>query len=288
MNLNHHCVLLLCIVHYSTSFNILSVLPYHGKSHFFVFKVLMDELANRGHNVTVISHFPQKNAPDNYHDISLAGSLKILEDEMRPVQRDYSTILDTITYLTSSGQENCEIMLQNKEVQRLVQSGQIFDLVLVEQFNTDCGLGLAYKLKSPVVGITSHILMPWHYQRLGIPHNHAFVPFHFTEGGTKPTLYQRVERTILNTYFNLLYYISQRNDQNIISKYLGEVPYLEDLAREMKLLLLYHNFVLTGSRLFPQNVIEVGGYHVAPAKPLTGVSSYLIFSLLNFKINNDR
>ncbi|KAI8432271.1 hypothetical protein MSG28_004706 [Choristoneura fumiferana] len=45
----------------------------------------------------------------------------------------------------------------------------------------------------------SHILMPWHYQRLGIPYNTAYVPFHFLEGGTKPSLYQRVERVLFDT-----------------------------------------------------------------------------------------
>ncbi|XP_049875177.1 uncharacterized protein LOC126373178 [Pectinophora gossypiella] len=64
--------------------------------------------------------------------------------------------------------------------------------------------------------------------------------------------------------------MSQRNNQNTLAKYFDDIPPLEELAREMKFLLLYQNFVMTGSKILPVNVIEVGGYHVSKAKPLYG------------------
>ncbi|XP_050344522.1 UDP-glucosyltransferase 2-like [Nymphalis io] len=252
------------------SLNILSILPYHGKSHFFVFKVYLQELAKRGHNVTVISHFPQDDPPKNYHDISLAGSIDAIEDNL-PFHRSFFSILEVGIYLTNSGKVNCDIMLANKDVQKLVKDKPKFDVIVVEQFNSDCALGIAYKLQAPVVGIMSHILMPWHYNRFGIPNNPSFVPFHFLEGGTKPTLLQKIQITILDVYFKTMFYIfSQRNNQQTLAQYYDDIPPLEDLAREIKFLLIYHNFILTGSRLFPANVIEVGGYHVKETKPLTG------------------
>ncbi|CAH2041366.1 unnamed protein product, partial [Iphiclides podalirius] len=232
--------------------------------------IYLRELANRGHNVTVISHFPEKDPPKNYHDISLAGSIKILEDDM-PLERSFMTILQVAIFLTTSGKENCEVMLANENVQGMIERKPKFDVVVVEQFNSDCALGIAYKLNAPVVGITSHILMPWHYSRLGIPNNPSYVSFHFLEGGTKPTFAQRLERVVFDLYFKTIYYlVSQRSDQNTLARYFDDIPPLEDLAREIKFLLLYHNFILTGSSLFPANVIEIGGYHVQKAKPLTG------------------
>ncbi|KAJ0176089.1 hypothetical protein K1T71_008263 [Dendrolimus kikuchii] len=260
----------LVLINHTNALNILGIFPYQGKSHFFVFRIYLRELANRGHNVTVISHFPEKDAPANYHDISLAGSIKVVENDL-PVERSYKIILGICLFLTASGKENCKVMVSNKQVRDLIDSKPKFDVIVVEQFNSDCALGLAYKLGAPVVGMTSHILMPYHYKRYGIPYNPAFVSFHFLEGGTKPTLYQRVERVLFDAYFRIFYYlISQRSDQNTLAEYYHDIPPLEDLAREIKFLLLYHNFVLTGSRLFPSNVIEVGGYHVPKAKPLTG------------------
>lgn len=270
-----------------TALNILGIFPYHGKSHFIVFKVYLEELAKRGHNVTVISHFPQATPQERYHDISLSGNLQSIENNL-PFRKSYLTILQTGLALTISGKDNCEVLLANEAVQNIVKQKQKFDIMIMEQFNSDCALGIAYKLQVPVVAISSHVLMPWHYNRLGVPSNPSFVPFHFTEGGTRPTLKQKLERTVLDVYFKTIYFfISQRCNQQTLAKYYDDIPPLEDLARDIKFSLLYHNFILTGSRLFPANVIEVGGFHVKEAKTLTGVSIIIMYlPILHILIND--
>lgn len=258
------------IISLCQSVNVLGIFPYQGKSHFFVFRVYLEELARRGHNVTVISHFPSDNKLKNYNDISLAGTVKIVEDDM-PLQSSYLVVLFTGLFLTYSGVDNCETLLENNKVQDLWKNKNNFDVIVVEQFNSDCALGLAYKLGAPVVGLTSHIFMPWHYNRFGAPYNPSFVSFHFLGGGTKPNLFQRIERTVFDAYFKLIYkIISQRNNQKTLAKYFDDIPPLEDLARDIKFMLLYTNFALTGSQLYPANVIEVGGYHVDKVKSLSG------------------
>nr|XP_026493893.1 UDP-glucuronosyltransferase 2B18-like [Vanessa tameamea] len=250
------------------SLNILGVFPYQGKSHFFVFQPYLEELALRGHNVTVISCFPREKSMKNYHDISLADKVQILEDAF-PLKRSYYTIFQISVFLLSTGTSNCKTLLSDENVRNLVKSKAKFDLVLIEQFNSDCGLGLAYKLGAPVVGLSSHQLMPWYYNRFGVPYNPSFVSFLLLEGGTTPTLYQRIERTIFDAYFNTAYkFFGQRVDQNTLAQYFDDIPPLEELGRNMKFLLLYTNFLLTGSNLLPSNVIEVGGFHVAKPKPL--------------------
>ena len=51
--------------------NILAVLPIQSTSHMTVNKAIVIELANRGHNVTVVSAYPEENPPPNYKDIVL-------------------------------------------------------------------------------------------------------------------------------------------------------------------------------------------------------------------------
>ncbi|XP_052742279.1 uncharacterized protein LOC112052352 [Bicyclus anynana] len=250
------------------SLNILGVFPYEGKSHFFVFQTYLEELARRGHNVTVISYFPRKQPMENYHDISLADKSTILEDVFE-IERSYWTIIKISLFLVNSGTDNCRTLIEDENVQDLWKRKAKFDVAVIEHFNSDCPLGLAYKLDAPVVALTSHLLLPWHYKRFGIPNNPSFVPFLFLEGGTKPTLYQRVERTLFDIYFNTLYkFMSQGRDQQILAQYLDDVPPLEQLAKEIKFILTYTNFMLFGSYLYPANVIEVNGYHVAKPKPL--------------------
>ncbi|KAM3961542.1 UDP-glucosyltransferase 2-like [Aphomia sociella] len=250
------------------SLNILALFPYEGKSHFFVFEPYLVELSKRGHNVTVVSHFPQKNPVKNYNDISLAGKSKVLESHFS-LQRSYWSILQVSMFLVNYGTANCKLLLADENVQNLWKTNTKFDVVVTEQFQSDCSLGLAYKLGAPVVGITSHKMMPWHMNRFGIGYNPSYMSFMFLEGGTKPTLYQRVERVLMHNYFNILYrYFSQRIDEETLSQYFEDVPPLEELAQDIKLLLVYQNFAMMGSHMFPSNVIEVGGFHVAEPKPL--------------------
>lgn len=260
------------------SLNILGIFLHPGKSHFYVFQPYLEELAKRGHNVTVISHFPQTTSKENYQDISLAGTTDILHDVFT-LERSYWTIIQLSLFLVDSGNDNCRILLAHNEVQKLWMSNKKFDVVVTEQFNSDCSLGLAYKLGAPVVGINSHFLLPWHYKRFGIQYNPSYVPFLFLEGGTKPSLYQRVERTLFHAYLTLLYtYKSQKPTENMLAQYFNDIPPLEELSRQIKFMLLYQNFVLSGANLLPSNLVEVGGFHIAKPKQLPNVSTFF-FSL---------
>lgn len=55
----------------ANSLNILGLFPHPGLSHFHFFHPILRGLADAGHDVTVVSHFPDKNAPDNYVDMPL-------------------------------------------------------------------------------------------------------------------------------------------------------------------------------------------------------------------------
>lgn len=52
---------------------ILGLFPHPGVSHFHFFHPILRGLAERGHEVTVISHFPDKSPPVGYHDVPLTG-----------------------------------------------------------------------------------------------------------------------------------------------------------------------------------------------------------------------
>ncbi|XP_050344613.1 UDP-glycosyltransferase UGT5-like [Nymphalis io] len=249
--------------------NILGVFPLPAKSHFFVFAPYLRELANRGHNVTVISFYPQKDPTANYHDINLSENSQALQVS-HPVNKSLFVVFLSLTLLQAlAGPFTCRMLFEDENVQNLWITQAKFDLVVVEQFNSDCGLALAHVLRAPVIGITSHTLMPWHYSRFGVPYNPSYVTFDFLEGGTHPTFFQRIFRTILYNHVNFVFHhVTHPLEQNIISEFFNDVPPLKDLAKNIKLVLVYQNFMLSGSTLMPSNIIEVGGYHVAKAKPL--------------------
>lgn len=52
---------------------ILGLFPHPGVSHFHFFHPIMRGLAEAGHNVTVVSHFPEAKPHKNYKDLPLTG-----------------------------------------------------------------------------------------------------------------------------------------------------------------------------------------------------------------------
>jgi len=63
------------ILQLSTGAKVLGIFPFQGKSHFIVASALLRELANRGHDVTVISHHPQTEKIANYTDVYVKTTL---------------------------------------------------------------------------------------------------------------------------------------------------------------------------------------------------------------------
>ncbi|GLH07824.1 Protein of unknown function, partial [Gryllus bimaculatus] len=62
----------------SNAGRILGLFYFPARSHFIIFEPLLQELAKRGHQVDVVSHFPLEKPLSNYTDISIKGSWPML------------------------------------------------------------------------------------------------------------------------------------------------------------------------------------------------------------------
>lgn len=123
------------LVRPNEGYRILCVFPYEGTSHFVMFGTLARELARRGHQVDVISHFPATKPIANYTDIvSLKGTRKLLYNNI-PVDVASTLdkqVLDVIT--TTYGNEICELMGSDR-LQKFIKNppnDPPYDLVITE------------------------------------------------------------------------------------------------------------------------------------------------------------
>lgn len=73
------CILLFLAVSSSGGLKILGIFPTIGKSHFFTGEGIMKALHSAGHEVTVLSPFPQKKPMANWTDIDIPKLLEIGE-----------------------------------------------------------------------------------------------------------------------------------------------------------------------------------------------------------------
>lgn len=63
------------------SLRVLGLFPHPGASHFHFFHPIMRTLADSGHDVTVVSQFPDSDAPSNYKDLPL-NQFKLLTNSV--------------------------------------------------------------------------------------------------------------------------------------------------------------------------------------------------------------
>lgn len=277
------------IITYTFSFSvdcyrILGLFPYEGRSHHDVFEPLLNKLARDGHDMTIASHFPPKIPMDNWYQINLSNSTNKSGKEIidmtsfdSPLGR-FLHVWDTFS-IAKISIATCDTMTLNPKVKSIVDTKQKFDIVLTEQFLSDCGLAIAHILDCPVVGLQSHAMMPWTHDRFDQPNNPAYVPTLLLKYGSHMSFLERVENTLFDIYYKLFYelYVLKR-EQAIVEKNLNHsIPPLCDIAKNTSVLLTNTHYTLNGVKPFVPSVVEVGGMHIRRTlAPLVAVSAFKV------------
>lgn len=75
-----YIILLVFVLDVVSGLRILGLFPHLGASHFRFFRPIMMRLAEIGNHVTVVSHFPEKNPPPNYRDLSIGDGQELSID----------------------------------------------------------------------------------------------------------------------------------------------------------------------------------------------------------------
>ena len=267
-------IIALCLQTVSCS-RILALFPHVGKSHFDVFNPYLKQLAARGHQLVVVSHFPQNTKVENLTDISISGSVPIPPTHGIVFERvENKGSIHNAILLRNLAEPHCNGILQLPQVKNLVN--QSFDLVITELFDTDCFLGVVQQIDTPFIYFSSSILMPWGNDRFGNPDNPSYIPNLFLHFSDKMNFLERLENTIdtlVDKYliFPLLY---ERPDHALAEKYLQvPLPPLPEIAKRGSLLLVNSHFSLNRPRPLVPSVIEVGGIHIdKPPKKLPQVT----------------
>lgn len=117
------------------------------------FEPLFKTLAKRGHNLTVISYFPQKNPIPNYRDVSLHNpSIDVEAIDLEQLPRSRIMHYHGALMLSWFAEMDCPRGLQSENFAKFILEDNKFDVTLAEVFNTNCFMGLVKKYKTPFIG----------------------------------------------------------------------------------------------------------------------------------------
>lgn len=274
-------IITLCLSAVSPSHaaNILAVLPHQGFSHHMVYLPILRELANRGHNVTVISNFPTDHS--NITDVSIMGSVPLynnnasISDAPEPMN-EVQFSLNTMWSFYTKG-KLYESMFTVDSVKQLINGPSKYDLLLTEHFNSELNLIFAYKFNIPFILMSSCNLLPWNKYVVGQPYVLAIKPSTLTSLPPKMNLYERSMNMISNAIQLLGFnYYCRKRDEEIIKQKLNMDVSLNTLVLNASLIFVNTHFTMFEPRPLVPAVVEVGGVHIQPIKPVPVVSAYCI------------
>lgn len=260
--------------------NILAVFPHQGLSHHLVFLPYVQGLANKGHFITLISNYPIEHP--NINNLSIRGSIAITNnkenishfesDSMNEIQRSMNTIWSFYTRGTMY-----EAIFTVDSVKTLLNSPSKFDLLITEHFNNELFLGFVLKFNIPFILLSSCNLLPWNQQAIGQPYSLANIPTTLTSLSAKMNFNSRVINIISHAVqlfgFNLL---CRTRDEAVIKRNIDFEISVNQLILNASLIMVNTHFTMFESRPLVPAVVEIGGIHIMPTKPLPIVSNQFL------------
>ncbi|XP_025206881.1 UDP-glucuronosyltransferase-like isoform X2 [Melanaphis sacchari] len=250
---------------------ILGVFPHHGYSHHAVFLPYLRALADRGHDVHVISNF--ESAHPNITDISVAGSMPMSNNEV-PIQhtaRGFGVVgaLKDMFYLYGLARTT-EGLFDVPAVRSLLDDrAASFDLIVAEHFNTELSLGFVAKYRAPFVLLSSCPLTAWTLPLVGQSQQAAFRPSFLSGVPARMDFGQRLTNVVVAAASVAAFRLLHRPwSQRTLEKRMGLDVSLEELASNVSLVLANTHWSLHGVSPSVAALKEVGGMHIAPRKQL--------------------
>jgi len=256
--------------------NILALFSHQGLSHNLVYPPYIQELANRGHYITIITNYPIEHP--NINNLSLKGSMPISNNKKNISNVEGNSMneirlsINVIWSFYDRG-KIYENIFSVDSVKTLLNSPFKFDLLITEHFNSELFLGFVLKFNIPFILLSSCNLLPWNQYAAGQPYSLGTIPSTLTGLGTQMNFYSRIKNTISHTIqllgFKLL---CRTRDEAIIKRKLGVEISLDQLILNASLIMVNTHFTIFEPKPLVPAVVEIGGIHIMPIKPLPIVS----------------
>lgn len=256
--------------------NILILLPLPLYSHTNTFLPIFKELAKRGHNITMVSPYPQKQALPNWTDMTIDISIfKLFMDETIKEFMNHNVYLFYFAFWKFCSNA-MKLAYQDKTLQKLINSEELnYDLLVLEPFFAQESLiAFGHKMNVPVIGLHPISLSPWPAYLSGNEFSFSFSPNFRTPYTSRMTLTQQLDNAFINLIeFFTAYFLYLPQQEKLMEEYMvypgyKNRPNMLDMLKNVSLTLIdYHHSVGYVHPLQP-NTIPVGGLSLKHATQL--------------------
>ncbi|XP_039758007.1 uncharacterized protein LOC120632228 [Pararge aegeria] len=257
----------------SKSAKILAVLPVPVLSHQMVFRVLTQELAQRGHQVTVITGIPiyaRDIAPVNYTEISIRGISENIMEQLMTEEINISE--DLVAQFVSTFKASSQIydeLLGLEDIQNLIKyKSTYFDLIFLE----DCAkatLIFSHLFNAPVIQISSFGGTFETFEAVGASTHPFLYPLAIRKRYHNLSAWEKISELFLQYRLQKVYNEAEMMDSEILKKHFGRnTPTVHELKKNIHMLFLNIHPIWDSNRPVPPNVIYLGGLHQKPQQVL--------------------
>ncbi|XP_060823991.1 UDP-glycosyltransferase UGT5-like [Bombus pascuorum] len=274
--MKHHLsslLFVLCVLYIakqSECYKILAIVPTPSYSHQIPFRPLWLELHKRGHEVVLATANPIPNIRSpNFTQIDLSQIYGVVQS------LDYVQMRFEGTRWLQAVQEKmlplvgvaAEMVLNSTELRKLYapESNATFDVYLTEFLYVPAIYALAHRFNVPMIGLSSFGLFAINEHALGglVFPSHEYTWEMEENTGTNLPFFKRLSNFV-NMWHNLYYYYNEilPHQQKVAEKYLGPLPSMLDVLKNVSLLFINQADVMTPARPKLANVITFTSAHI--------------------------
>uniref|UniRef100_A0A336KLR3 UDP-glucuronosyltransferase n=1 Tax=Culicoides sonorensis TaxID=179676 RepID=A0A336KLR3_CULSO len=270
-------IILCTLLTYNEAANIVFLSPVASPSHHNWNRNIYYALADKGHNVTVLSPDVDREITKNVHYIKIEGMYEALyngSDQFNFVEMTKVTKFQNTKDFWEFCTITADVAAASKGLQTLLNYPETFkvDLLMLDLTVGPYMLGFLNKFNyPPTVAVTAFSYPHYMFHSFGGHRQPAYMPHHEADFPNEMSLYQRLFNQILTWYDDYLYLGHFLKDQDKLMRQIfknDNLPYVLDLTKKIGLLLSNTHFAVEKMQPLPTNVITVGGLQIRPPKPL--------------------
>ena len=265
---------------------ILVVAPHGTKSHHGMLVPIVAELARRGHQLTFINNY----IADALQNVENVTDLIIDEMKIDPTQFPrFDEIISppslinkmrlayrTISVISKAPTRTAKLVFDDPRVRNLLIDNHQFDLLIISEANPFIGYAMAWHFKAPFILISPNTLIPGRAESLGDDEHYSYYPVFSTRFTDKMKLAERILNLITGKIFEWIHSVGPGPTVRSIvqKKGIPNCPPMHEIGKDVSLIFTYSHPTFTYSRTLPPKIVEIGGLHCRPAKPLKPVRIY--------------
>jgi len=256
-----------------SSARILALFPTPSYSHQIVFRAVTTALAERGHELVILTPNPVDNAPPNIQqiDVSFAYQGYFHQINFASTREENIGITNLLQMFTRALEEIVTTELAHPEIQRIIHDPeQHFDVVICEMIGYTPMYAFAEYFGAPLIGFTTTEPTYHEHRAMGNYIHSVLHPMNVFPNYKDLGWVERFAATTLDVvmrwYFEPLVY--SIFDRVIEQNFGGNVSRSAVLANNIDMMLLNTHPALDFVRPIVPNTIQLGFLHVKPPQAL--------------------